>query len=253
MLNIPRNDRLPDKPRRLAAIGLSTLLLAMTGCATQPPIPVGTSGTLPAGPVVATQAAPANAIRYQIDPNLSDVRFLVFRAGPLARLGHNHVIQARNIRGEIRLADDIRRSSFTIALPVKDFLVDAAQARADEGEAFSPQPDGEAIAGTAANMLGEKVLDAASYPTVDIKSLAANGPPWGMDVTLSVTLHGTARDMTVPTALELSGETLVATAFFAFKQTDFGVTPMSVLGGGLQVDNTVKVRMRIVARKATVQ
>ena len=253
MLNSPRYARLADKLRQLAAIGLGALLLGIAGCETLPSTPAASSGTLPAGSVIAAGAAPADAIRYQIVPDLSDLRFLVFRAGPLAKLGHNHVIQARNIRGEIRLADDPRRSTFTLELPVKDFLVDAEQARADEGEAFSPQPDGEAIAGTTANMLGDKVLDAAKYPTVEIKSIAAKGPSWGMDVTLGVTLRGAAREMTVPTALERNGDTLVATAFFAFDQTDFGIAPMSVLGGGLQVDNTIKVRMRIVARKAVAQ
>lgn len=250
MLNFQCHDKQPGILRRLATVGLSAGLLAIAGCQSMPMTP---SETHAPGRVIVAEAAPVNAVRYAIISELSDVRFLVLRAGPLARLGHNHVIQARNMRGEIRLAEDMRRSTFAIALPVKDFLVDAAQARADEGEAFSPQPDGEAIAGTTANMLGEKVLDAARYPTVDIKSVAASGPPWGMDVTLSVTLHGTVREMTVPTALELSGDRLVATAFFAFNQTDFGVTPMSVLGGGLQVDNTVKVRMRIVARKAAAQ
>jgi polyisoprenoid-binding protein YceI len=71
-----------------------------------------------------------------------------------------------------------------------------------------------------------------------------------MDVTMRVTLHGVAREITVPTALEVSGGKLVATAFFSINQTDFGIAPMSVLGGGLQVDNTVRVRMRIVARSS---
>jgi hypothetical protein len=223
------------------------LLLGLAGCQTAPATRSAAPGTAGVAPA---EAAPPNAVRYEILPDLSEVRVLVFRAGPLAGLGHNHVIQARNIRGEIRLADEIRRSTFTIELPVKDFLVDAEPARADEGQAFSPQPDGEAIAGTVANMLGAKVLDAENYPLIAIKSVAVSGPAWGMDVTMRVTLHGVAREITVPTALEVSGGKLVATAFFSINQTDFGIAPMSVLGGGLQVDNTVRVRMRIVARSS---
>jgi len=230
--------------RHLRALCLGLLCLA--GCQTSPELP---SAALPASAVVEPATAAENAVRYQILADRSDIRFLVFRAGPMARLGHNHVVQAKNIRGEIRLAPDIRQSSFFIALPVKDFQVDADEARLDEGAAFMPQPDQEAIAGTLRNMLGERVLDADKYPTIEISSLALNGPAWGMDATLSISLHGVTREMVVPIAVEQSGDRLVVTAFFAIKQSDFGIAPMSILGGALQVDNTVRVRLRIVASK----
>lgn len=221
-------------------------LLCLTGCQTSPELP---SAALPASRAAAPASAAENAVRYQIVADRSDIRFLVFRAGPMARLGHNHVVQAKNIRGEIRLAPDIRQSSFFIELPVKDFQVDADGARLDEGAAFMPQPDEEAIAGTVRNMLGEKVLDADKYPTIEIRSVALNGPAWGMDATLSITLHGVTREMVVPIAVDQSGERLVVTAFFAIKQSDFGIAPMSILGGALQVDDTVRVRLRIAAGK----
>jgi hypothetical protein len=46
-----------------------------------------------------------------------------------------------------------------------------------------------------------------------------------------------------------SGDKLVAMALFSIRHTDYGITPMTVLGGGLQVKDTVKVRMRIVASR----
>jgi polyisoprenoid-binding protein YceI len=221
-------------------------LLLLAGCQTAPeysPATPPASGSLPPA------AAAEQAVRYVIVPELSDIRFLVFRAGALARLGHNHVVEAKNIRGEIRLARDIRQSSFFIEMPVKDFQVDAEAARLDEGDEFLPLPDGEAVAGTARNMLGEKVLDAARYPTIAIRSVALHGPDWGMDITLRIGMHGVDRDLVVPTAVERSADRIVATAFFSIRQGDFAIAPMSVLGGALQVDETVKVRMRIVAVK----
>jgi hypothetical protein len=94
-----------------------------------------------------------------------------------------------------RLAPELRRSSFSIELPVKDFLVDDAKARLDEGEEFSPQPDGEAIAGTATNMLGEKVLDAKKFPVIAIESVGFNGPDWAMDIALRIRMHGVEREI----------------------------------------------------------
>ncbi len=247
MLDIPRVDTRPGILRRVASLCLGLGLLWLAGCQTSPEYP---SGTPRASRVLPLEAPAGTRVRYEILPELSDIRFLVFRAGPLAKLGHNHVVQAKNIRGEILLAADIRQSSFSIEMPVKDFLVDADGARLDEGEAFLPQPDGEAIAGTARNMLGEKTLDAGKYPTIEIQSVGLNGPAWGMDIMVRIRMHGVEREVVVPTAFERSSDKLVVTAFFSINQTDFGIAPMSVLGGAIQVDNTVKVRMRIVASQS---
>ena len=240
-------DTRPAILRHLTSVSLGLGFLFMAGCQTTPEYsftPLQTSRA----PL--REARPENAIRYEILPNLSDIRFLVFRAGPLAKFGHNHVVQAKNIWGEVYLAPDIHQSSFFIEIPVKDFQVDAEQARVDEGEVFFPQPDEDAIAGTARNMLGEKVLDAARYPMIEIKSLALTGPAWGMDITMRIKMHDVEREMVVPSAVENSTDKLVVTSFFSINQTDFGITPMSVLGGGLKVHDAIKVRMRIVAGKS---
>lgn len=85
------------------------------------------------------EARPENAVRYEILPDLSDIRFLVFRAGPLSRFG-TIMSFSKNVHGEIFLAPDIHQSSFFIEIPIKDFLVDAEKARLDEGEIFFPNP-----------------------------------------------------------------------------------------------------------------
>jgi hypothetical protein len=237
------NDQAGRSGRRFVVLALA--LLALAACQT---VPQQTAGTQPAETGVRREA-PANAVRYAVLPDRSEVRFLVYRSGPLARLGHNHVILAKNIRGEIALASDFSQSTFSLSLPVKDFVVDENPARAVEGEAFAVQPDADAVAATTENMLSDKVLDAERYPTVEIESIAVVGPTWGADVRIRIALHGQSREMSVPTAIDMRGDELIATAFLAINQTDFGITPISVLGGGLQVDNAVRVRIRIVAAK----
>lgn len=232
--------------RHLAVLALSLGLLFLAGCQTTPKPPSTAPAASRAAPLI---AIPENAVRYEIRPDLSDIRFLVFRAGALAKLGHNHVVQAKNIEGEVYLAPDIHQSRFFIRMPVKDFQVDAVGTRVDEGEEFLAQPDDEAIAGTTRNMLGEKVLDAARYPTIEIASVAMTGPAWGIDITVRIRLHGVERELIVPTAIEYNGDKLAATAFFSIKQTDFGIAPMQVLGGAVQVADTIRIRMRIVAAK----
>lgn len=228
----------------LKSIAIGLMLSLLAACQTVTDYPATTAATRETKTV---ETAADWATRYEIRSELSDVRFLVFRAGALARLGHNHVVQAKNIRGEIRQSPDIHQSYFSIEIPVADLQVDSDSARQDEGEAFSSRPDAASIAGTARNMLGESVLDAPRYPTIEIHSTKLTGPAWGLDVGTRIKLHGVERELIVPTAVEQTGDTLVVTAFFSIAQTDFGITPMSLFGGALQVDNVIKVRMRIVA------
>jgi len=65
-----------------------------------------------------------------------------------------------------------------------------------------------------------------------------------------VTLHGASKSF--PIAFELAGlETtqLLATGTFSLRQSDYGIEPFSVLGGGLQVLDPVDVTFRLRAEK----
>ncbi|MFT3850725.1 MAG: YceI family protein [Propionivibrio sp.] len=250
MARRPQSEQFLGAIEHLPAICLGLMLFCLASCQTQPEQRVA---ELHASRDLPRAAAVANAIRYEILPERSDIRFLVYRAGALARLGHNHVVQAKGIRGEIFLAPDVRQSQFSISLPVNAFQVDAEAARMEEGGEFRPMPDAEAIAGTTRNMLGEQVLDAANYPTVEISSVASTGPDWGLDVTARIRMHGVEREILIPAAIEYQRDTLVVTAMFSVKQSDFGIVPMRVLGGALQVDDLVRVRMRVVAGKRELQ
>ena len=64
-----------------------------------------------------------------------------------------------------------------------------------------------------------------------------------MRVTLSV--HGVERTVQAPVELEMRAGSLVANGRIALKQTDFGITPLSVLGGAIQVQDEVRVRFVI--------
>lgn len=218
---------------------------SLTACQTAPTTGAVAPSTapLPALPV-------PGALHYVIDPKLSDVRFLVYKAGALASFGHDHVIQAKDMQGDVYLAKDFTASGFSLTLPVSGFVVDDPAARSVEGPDFAKQPSQAAIDGTRKNMLGPDLLDADHYPDVTIRSVKFSGPDWGPDATVRIELHGATRDITVPIAVERSGDTLTVTGSFDFKQTDFGLKPFSALGGGLQVADGMRVRFRLVAQKA---
>jgi hypothetical protein len=173
----------------------------------------------------------------------------VYRAGALANLGHNHVIQAGSIKGDVYLAPDFKQSGFEMHLPLADLQIDVPAARAVEGPDFAAQPSAAAIEGTRKNMLGAAELDATKFPDLHIRSVSLTGPAWGPDITVRIALHGVERELTLPIALQYDDKQLTVTGAFEFRQTDFDITPLSILGGGLKVADTIKVRFHIIADK----
>ncbi len=225
------------------------LAVLLSGCGSTPPATRALpSADVPRGAQEAV--AEAVAARYVVDAAASDVRFLVYRAGALARLGHNHVVRAGPIEGRIEVAQDFQRSRFVLRLPVAGFRVDEAAVRAEEGEDFAAAVTPQAVEGTRGNMLGAAVLDAAAHPFIDIESLALTGPEWAPDVTVLLRMRGVEQRLSVPVAVARDNRRLVATAVFELRQSDFGIAPFSVLGGALQVADTLRVRMRLVAQRA---
>jgi polyisoprenoid-binding protein YceI len=175
---------------------------------------------------------------------------LVYRDGPLARFGHNHVFIGR-VEGEVRAADTAAGSAFRLEIPVGSFAVDPPAARSEEGAEFAAEVSDQARQGTHENMLGEEVLDAERNPLIRIASVALAGPRWNPTVTARVTLRGATRDVRFPAAVFQRGDALEVIAGFRVRQSDFGITPFAAFGGGLLVRDAIDIRVRVVARRAT--
>lgn len=192
---------------------------------------------------------PAGALRFEVDSGASEIRLLVGRAGPLASLGHNHVIVAP-VHGMLYAGESAAASGFDLEILVREFDVDPSAARQQEGGDFATQVPDAARQGTRENLLGSDLLDAAKFPSIRIQSVALAGPPWNPDVSARMTVRATARSIEFPCAVVQSGDVISVIANVVLRQSDFGITPFSVLGGGLRVDDAFRVRARIVARRA---
>lgn len=224
------------------------LSLVLSACQTAPgprdetPRPAETLSPLPELPVAAGR-------HYRIDSDESEVRILVFKAGALERFGHNHVVRAKDVSGDLYLTGDLAESGFELTIPLEGFVVDPPEARAVEGEGFRTELSDEARRSTRENMLGPDGLDADRHPVIRIRSADLVGPPWQMDATVRITLHGVTRQRTVPIAIVRDKETLTVIGRFELNQTDYGIEPYSAFGGGLRVADELRVRFRLVARR----
>ena len=226
--------------------GILFLLPLLAACQGTPP---AADSAVVAGAGAASVRFTADAPRFLVDPEASEIRLLVYRAGPLARFGHNHVISGR-VRGEIRAAERAAESAFRLEVPVESFIVDATADRAEEGEDFAAEVSEQARQATRENLLGKDVLDAASRPLIEVSSVAIVGPRWNPTVLARTTLHGTTRDIRFPAAVVQQGDLLTVVASFRVRQTDFDLTPFAALGGGLQVRDAIDIRLHLVARRA---
>lgn len=214
-------------------------LLFLAGCAApmaprQPPPPAADAGAWYAA------AAAAGTPVYRFDPARSLIAVKVYSSGPFARMGHDHLVAARNIDGFAAPAEG--RADFQFRLD--EMSVDETALRHGAGMAKAVPP--EAVEGTRENMLG-RVLQAASYPLVRLSAASIPGSK-GM-VRLSIVLHGVARTVDVPTAVTMDQESLDAAGRFTLKQTDFGIAPMSIFGGGLVVRDAIDLEFRLHARR----
>ncbi|MBK6351592.1 MAG: YceI family protein [Proteobacteria bacterium] len=189
----------------------------------------------------------ARARRLQIDPERTVVTVFVRRAGPLAKLGHDHVITSAG-RSRLGLARHTPAdSSFELTLPVDRLEVDLPAARAAAGMEFAASGPDDARAGTRHNMLRAEVLDAEHFPAITLRSSAASGAWPQPIVRVAVTLKGVEREQEIPVVVELDADGLTARGELRLNQTDFGITPFSVAGGAIRVADTLEIRFEIAA------
>jgi polyisoprenoid-binding protein YceI len=173
---------------------------------------------------------------------------LVFRGGALAKAGHNHVIASHSMTGTAWVPEDPDHASFEIHVPVNDFTIDEPQLRALEGNEFSAAVPDSAREGTKKNMLSEPMLDGARFPEVVLRSERMESGLEGILAQVSVTVRGQTRTVTVPIRYEVKENEVRAQGQLALKQTDLGLTPFSLLGGALRVEDEMTVKFSVVAR-----
>lgn len=230
-------------PRR----GLLVALLAVLAVAcTRVPGPAALK-PVEESPRPPSRAALPGAVDYRIDSAQSQLRVLVYRSGPLAALGHNHVIVDSAISGWIHAASRIQDSSFYLQLAPGDFVVDPPAARAEEGPDFAAVISDEARAGTRRNLLGPAQLDAQQFPAIRMQSVSIQRGAAGAGpaATLRITIAGRTRLLTLPFTFEREANTLHVGADLRLNQTALGLEPLRVLLGQLQVQDEMHLKLDI--------
>ncbi|HLS79875.1 MAG TPA: YceI family protein [Steroidobacter sp.] len=230
--------------RKLAAMGAAAFCtVALTAC----PRPVRAPETAPTPAALPGPSDLRGAAPYQLDADASEVHILVYRAGPLARLGHNHVMTPRTLTGRAWLHEDFTRSGFELSFPVADLVVDDPAARIAAGADFDSEITQADRQATQANMLRSNVLDAQHHPVITLRSVRVSGSKEDAQLTTLVTIRDASREIVIPAKLTVQNDRITASGAFDVLQTQFGIEPFSVALGALAVQDRLHVRFRVSA------
>ncbi len=179
---------------------------------------------------------------FRVDSRESLVVAEVRRSGSLARLGHDHVVASHEVGGYVAPGEG--RADLYVQL--ERLEVDEAALRAEAG--FDTQPTESDIEGTRANML-VRVLEADRFPFALIRVSGVDASRREAAMSVAITLHGVTRALQAPARIDADADLIEVSGRLSFDQTDFGITPYSVLGGAIAVRNGVDLRFRIRARR----
>ena len=224
-----------------AVLALFSVLL-FSSCAPQGPRPAAAPVVLEVSPefpdVDYRQAALRGEAVYRIEPERSLVAIEVRRGGPLARLGHDHVVSSRSVQGYVTLG--LRRADLVVALD--RLMVDDPGLRKAAG--FDTQPSAADIEATRVNML-DRVLQLERHPRLLVQVRQASGAVAGAAMEAAIVLNGVTRRVQLPVQLDVDKESITARGTFSVLQSDFGISPFSILGGAIAVQDRLSVRFEL--------
>jgi hypothetical protein len=219
---------------------VAVFVAMLTGCVSQvvaPPEPgKGEPGEFP-GAYYRTLLAHGKPV-FRVDPARSIVVIEVRRGGLLARLGHDHVVASHDLAGLV--APDEGRAD--LWLPLDTLIVDEPALRAKAG--FDTEPSAEDIAGTRSNMMG-RVLETDQHPysLIAVSDLGPGGS--SIRLRIDIALHGTTRSLETDAEFERTEDELSVSGLIPIDQSEFGIVPLSVLGGAIAVQDRLNISYRI--------
>jgi polyisoprenoid-binding protein YceI len=203
------------------------------------PESIDTKVTRGSNPSTAEVASSGN--KYAINAMVSSFTVQAFASGLLSAFGHNPKIAIRDLTGTINFDPEHVEKS-TMHLVVRANSLSVADNISDKD-----RRDIE-------TEMREKVLEIAKYPEIifDVPSVTVNKADNGqVNVALNgqLNLHGVTRSQKISATLVVAGDMLRAFGEFSLRQTDYGIKPVSAVGGGLKVRDEVKFTFDIVARQ----
>jgi len=187
------------------------------------------------------QAAQA-AVTYKVVPSQSKFTVYSKTLSPVAKLRHTRVQNTSNYTGTVVFSAPNKPSAVTMSVKadslktvVKDDLNTSTAARVDL-------------------VTDRDILEAQKYPNITFKSTAVSvkvnpGGVYTGTLKGNLSLHGVTRAVSVPISGKISPTQITTKGAFTIKQTDYGITLISIMGGMLSAADPVTIDFNLVAKK----
>jgi len=194
---------------------------------------------------------PATNKEFRVERDASWLRVLAYPDGPLRRFGHHHVISHHGFSGTVVVAPNPLESTFMLELDVAGLEVDDPALRELEGEEFEEEVPQKDIDGTRANMLGEDLLHAEQFATIQIQSRAIEGSMPDVNIVTTITVKGMEQTVTFPASIELTDDSFVASGQLELTHGELGLSPFTAMGGALSVRDLLVLKYEISGARVT--
>ena len=181
---------------------------------------------------------------YSIDNAKSKLQIDVYKEGAFKMFGHDHLIVAKEISGQVQFdPQNMEASAVHLKVPAKSLTA------VDPGESEKVRRDVQAT------MTGEKVLDVAKFPEIvfmstHVSAVKKTADGWELTLAGKLNLHGVEKPVSFPLRVRAAAGELRAQGEVSVLQTDHGITPIKVGGGSVKVKDKLKITFTIVATKA---
>jgi len=198
-----------------------------------------------AAPFASQAQEPATNKEFRVDSDASWLRVLAYPDGPLRRFGHHHVISHHGIAGIVEVAPNPLDSTVKLEINVAGFEVDDPAMRGLEGEDFEDEVPQKDIDGTRGNMLGEKLLHADQFPSIQIQSISIEGSMPDVSIVATVSVIGMENTVKFPASIELTDNSFVASGQLEITHGELGLSPFTAMGGALSVGDLLVLKYEI--------
>jgi polyisoprenoid-binding protein YceI len=193
---------------------------------------------------VSTPARPlAAAAPFEVDSARSRAVIAVGKSGPFSFMaGHTHEVVASKLTGVIGFDRDAPAQS-TVRLEI--------DARTLKVTGKGDPPDD--VPKVQEAMQSAKVLDVARFPSIRFESTSVtvkSQTSTALDLIVAgrVTLRDVTHAVTAPVHVVLEQGALTADGTFSIKQSDYGITPISV-AGAVAVKDALAISFTVLARE----
>jgi polyisoprenoid-binding protein YceI len=163
-----------------------------------------------------------------LDVKQSKITVYAYKAGLFSFAAHDHVIEVPVARGA--LDEQAKTIEFTV--------------KTGSLQVLDPDDSEKNRKEIRATMLGPKLLEADKFPEITFRSTSVKQTDANSAAVEGVlTIHGVSR----PVALTVKRDGRFYVGSAKMKQTEYGLTPVTVAGGAVKVKDAIKVEFRVTA------